>query len=175
MFATDARGAAPWVAAVLRTSEGAAPAQLLEVRQPTHTASAQSGCSYVCAATRHVKSNFDNFEIDSFNRFLSLSGKSSHLEPSVTSGWPAMCTSGAGHLQLAQSPPRCKSAAALATARLLGARRRTLSVCRRCARPRRRCCRWTGWWPRSSRRRRRWRPQRRAPRRWCACTSCCKP
>ena len=29
MFATDARGAAPWVAAVLRTSEGAAPLQLL--------------------------------------------------------------------------------------------------------------------------------------------------
>lgn len=32
MFATDARGAAPWVAAVIRTSEGAAPKELLEVR-----------------------------------------------------------------------------------------------------------------------------------------------
>ena len=31
MFATDARGAAPWVAAVIRTSEGAAPRELLEV------------------------------------------------------------------------------------------------------------------------------------------------
>lgn len=31
MFATDARGAAPWVAAVIRTSEGAAPKELLEV------------------------------------------------------------------------------------------------------------------------------------------------
>lgn len=30
MFATDARGAAPWVAAMLRTSEGAAPQQLLQ-------------------------------------------------------------------------------------------------------------------------------------------------
>jgi len=31
MFATDARGAAPWVSAVLRTSEGAAPPPLLQV------------------------------------------------------------------------------------------------------------------------------------------------